>query len=391
MPPKALPLSGLKVLELGHYIAAPFATRLLADLGAEVIKVEPPEGDPVRGWGSQENGHAVWFSVHGRNKLSVTLDLKSTGGQGARPQARAARRRAGGEFPPRPAGAHRPRPADAARSEPAPRHRPHQRLRPGRALPRQAGLRRDRRGDGRPAPPHRQPRPDRPAAAALRRLDQRRPGRHVRGHGGRLRLLGPRPAGRRRQGPRHRRRPGLLRVQPDGGDAAGIRAVRLGAAAAGRRHRHRGADQHLSLRRRQVALHRRQFRPDLPPPDGGDRPAGPGRRPALRHQRRCAAPTSPSWTPPSPPGPAPCPRPRREAVAGSGRGAVLAPLRHARLRRGPAFPGARHGDARSRTRCSARCCTPPRPSAWTASRRATWCAGPAPPPGRTTTTCSGSC
>ena len=53
MPPKALPLSGLKVLELGHYIAAPFATRLLADLGAEVIKVEPPEGDPVRGWGSQ--------------------------------------------------------------------------------------------------------------------------------------------------------------------------------------------------------------------------------------------------------------------------------------------------------------------------------------------------
>jgi crotonobetainyl-CoA:carnitine CoA-transferase CaiB-like acyl-CoA transferase len=76
-----LPLTGLKILELGHYIAAPFATRLLADLGAEVIKVEPPEGDPVRGWGSQVNGHAVWFSVHGRNKLSVTLDLKSPEGQ----------------------------------------------------------------------------------------------------------------------------------------------------------------------------------------------------------------------------------------------------------------------------------------------------------------------
>jgi crotonobetainyl-CoA:carnitine CoA-transferase CaiB-like acyl-CoA transferase len=72
-----LPLTGLKVLELGHYIAAPFATRLLADLGAEVIKVEPPEGDPVRGWGSQVKGNAVWFSVHGRNKLSVTLNLKS--------------------------------------------------------------------------------------------------------------------------------------------------------------------------------------------------------------------------------------------------------------------------------------------------------------------------
>lgn len=76
-----LPLNGLRILELGHYIAAPFATRLLADLGAEVIKVEPPDGDPVRGWGSNVNGHAVWFSVHGRNKLSVTLDLKSAEGR----------------------------------------------------------------------------------------------------------------------------------------------------------------------------------------------------------------------------------------------------------------------------------------------------------------------
>jgi formyl-CoA transferase len=71
-----LPLTGLKVLELGHYIAGPFATRLLADMGAEVVKVEPPEGDPIRGWGSRSNGHPVWFSIHGRNKLSVTLDLK---------------------------------------------------------------------------------------------------------------------------------------------------------------------------------------------------------------------------------------------------------------------------------------------------------------------------
>lgn len=76
-----LPLQGLKVVELGHYIAAPFCTRLLADLGAEVIKVEPPGGDPFRGWGAQKDGHSVWFSVHGRNKLSVTLDLKSGEGQ----------------------------------------------------------------------------------------------------------------------------------------------------------------------------------------------------------------------------------------------------------------------------------------------------------------------
>ena len=77
VPPKRTgPLAPLKVLEIGHYIAAPFCTRILADLGAEVIKVEPPGGDPFRGWGASVDGHSVWFSVHGRNKLSVVLDLK---------------------------------------------------------------------------------------------------------------------------------------------------------------------------------------------------------------------------------------------------------------------------------------------------------------------------
>src|ERR1700691_2586613 len=70
------PLVGLKVLEIGHYIAAPFCTRILADLGAEVIKLEPPGGDPFRGWGAEKDGHSVWFSIHGRNKLSIELDLK---------------------------------------------------------------------------------------------------------------------------------------------------------------------------------------------------------------------------------------------------------------------------------------------------------------------------
>lgn len=70
------PLAGLKVLELGHYIAGPFCTRILADLGAEVVKVEPPGGDPFRGWGAAKDGHSVWFSIHGRNKLSIVLDLK---------------------------------------------------------------------------------------------------------------------------------------------------------------------------------------------------------------------------------------------------------------------------------------------------------------------------
>ena len=70
-------LSGLRVLELGHFVAAPFCTRLLADLGADVIKVEPPgAGDPVRQWGMQEGGQSLWWSMHGRNKRSVTLNLK---------------------------------------------------------------------------------------------------------------------------------------------------------------------------------------------------------------------------------------------------------------------------------------------------------------------------
>lgn len=77
------PLSGLRILELGHFIAAPFCTRVLADLGADVIKVEPPgRGDPVRTWGAIPEGEksSVWWSVHGRNKRSITADLKKPEG-----------------------------------------------------------------------------------------------------------------------------------------------------------------------------------------------------------------------------------------------------------------------------------------------------------------------
>jgi crotonobetainyl-CoA:carnitine CoA-transferase CaiB-like acyl-CoA transferase len=49
---------------------------LLADLGADIIKIEPPSGDPVRQWGQQVNGTSLWWSIHGRNKRSVTLNLK---------------------------------------------------------------------------------------------------------------------------------------------------------------------------------------------------------------------------------------------------------------------------------------------------------------------------
>ncbi len=74
--PSTAPLAGIRVLELGHYVAAPFATRLLADLGAEVIKIEPPSGDPVRQWGARHKGSSPWWSVHARNKRCISLDLK---------------------------------------------------------------------------------------------------------------------------------------------------------------------------------------------------------------------------------------------------------------------------------------------------------------------------
>jgi formyl-CoA transferase len=73
----ALPLAGLKVLELGQLIAGPFAAKTLADFGAEVIKIEPPgAGDPLRKWRLLLDGTSVWWQVQARNKLSVALDLK---------------------------------------------------------------------------------------------------------------------------------------------------------------------------------------------------------------------------------------------------------------------------------------------------------------------------
>jgi succinyl-CoA---D-citramalate CoA-transferase len=71
------PLSDLRVLELGTLIAGPFAGRLFADFGAEVIKVEHPDrGDPLRSWGMTWNGtDSLWHLIQSRGKLSVTADL----------------------------------------------------------------------------------------------------------------------------------------------------------------------------------------------------------------------------------------------------------------------------------------------------------------------------
>lgn len=82
MNQRALPLAGVKVVELGQLLAGPFAGTLLAYFGAEVIKVEPPGGDPIRGWRTlDDTGTSFWWRSLGRNKRSVTLDLKSEAGR----------------------------------------------------------------------------------------------------------------------------------------------------------------------------------------------------------------------------------------------------------------------------------------------------------------------
>jgi formyl-CoA transferase len=79
----SLPLSDLRVVELGQLLAGPFCGQLLGDFGAEVIKVEDPgRGDPMREWGREKpHGKSLWWPVVARNKLSVTCDLRSADGQ----------------------------------------------------------------------------------------------------------------------------------------------------------------------------------------------------------------------------------------------------------------------------------------------------------------------
>jgi succinyl-CoA---D-citramalate CoA-transferase len=74
-------LNGLRILELGSLIAGPFSTRLLADMGARVIKVEPPGGDPLRNWGLVTEEGSLWSMVQSRNKESVVIDLRRPEGQ----------------------------------------------------------------------------------------------------------------------------------------------------------------------------------------------------------------------------------------------------------------------------------------------------------------------
>lgn len=78
------PLTDIKVLELGQLIAGPYCGQVLADFGADVVKIEPPgKGDAMRQWGEADtkNGEPLWWNVIGRNKKSLTLDLRQPRGQ----------------------------------------------------------------------------------------------------------------------------------------------------------------------------------------------------------------------------------------------------------------------------------------------------------------------
>jgi formyl-CoA transferase len=78
----SLPLKGVRVIEMGQLIAGPFAGKTLGDFGADVIKIEAPDGgDPLRNWRMIKEGTSVWWQVQSRNKRSVALDLRSSDGQ----------------------------------------------------------------------------------------------------------------------------------------------------------------------------------------------------------------------------------------------------------------------------------------------------------------------
>ncbi|MCX7064295.1 MAG: CaiB/BaiF CoA-transferase family protein [Proteobacteria bacterium] len=73
------PLAGIRVLDMSRVLAGPFAGRMLADLGADVVKVEPPEGDVTRNWGARINGQAGYFNQQNVGKRGICVDLDVAG------------------------------------------------------------------------------------------------------------------------------------------------------------------------------------------------------------------------------------------------------------------------------------------------------------------------
>ncbi|MBN9560789.1 MAG: CoA transferase [Alphaproteobacteria bacterium] len=79
-PPARLPLEGIRVVEIGQYTTAPLAGRHLAMLGAEVLKIEPPDGDPARQWAPHRDGLSYFFVLSNSGKRSIAVDLRTADG-----------------------------------------------------------------------------------------------------------------------------------------------------------------------------------------------------------------------------------------------------------------------------------------------------------------------
>ena len=147
------PLAGLRMIELGTLLAGPFAGRLLGDMGAEVIKIEPPgKPDPLRDWGqARYEGRSLWWPVQSRNKKCITLNLREPRGQELLLELVRVADVVSENF--RPGTLERWNLGYDQLSAVESRHRPraHLRVRPDRPVRRARGLRLRRRGDGRPA------------------------------------------------------------------------------------------------------------------------------------------------------------------------------------------------------------------------------------------------
>ena len=274
------PLSDLLVLDLTRALAGPHAAMMLGDMGARVIKIEPPAGDDTRSWGPpfvgpEDARESTYFLSANRNKESLVLDLKDPRGlRRAGPPGRAGGR-ADGELPGRGARPARVPRLAAARAQPRPGGAVDHRLRPRRAGGQAGRLRPDRAGRGRPdvdhrhRPAHQGRRADRrPARRHERRL--RRGGRAARAHPHR-----PRPGGAYVAARRHGRRAHLPGHQVDGGG----RGARASPATTTRRSRRTACS-----RRRP----RRSRSPVAPRGSGGrcaPRWAGTPRSPASRPTR----------------------------------------------------------------------------------------------------------
>ena len=275
------PLAGLLVADFSRILAGPYATMLLADLGAEVVKVEGPAATtPAPGSRRSRDGVSTYYLGVNRNKRSIALDLKDPDDLAGRAGAGPARRRRDRELQARRPGAVRPglrrrcaarNPASSTPRSAASAAAPRARSLPGYDLMVQA--------ISGPDEPHR--RPGRPAV----------PRRH----------LGLRRDGRAARDDRRPRRAAAPRTRPGAGSTSrstccpralsglvnqtsAVRRRRRRAVPDGQRHPSLFPYEPLPLRRRRPDHHRRQRRP-VPQARRGARRPGAGRRPALRPQR----------------------------------------------------------------------------------------------------------